>query len=109
MIRGDVIVCTSRGVYTGKPRAMVIIQPDHWTEVKSVVTCPFTGDARDIPSRLLVRASPENGLRKNSYLMLDKIAAIPKQSCKEMIGHLSDKDMRRLEYALCDAFGLPCF
>ena len=87
---------------------MVVIQPDGW-EVESVVMCPFTGKVRDIPSRLFIRASDENGLVKDSYLMLDKIAAVPRKNCKKVVGYLSDGDMRRLEYALCATFGLPCF
>ena len=78
MKRGEIYICAQRGPYSGKPRAMVIVQANRSMDAfDSVLVCPFTTYYLEgAPSRLKIVPTDLNGLRKDAYLMTDKITAI---------------------------------
>ena len=43
--------------------------------------------------RVLIEASKENGLNKNSYVMADKIVTVKKTMLGEKIGYISEQNM----------------
>jgi mRNA interferase MazF len=56
LCRGSVVTVASPGVYSGKPRPAVVVQPDRWLQAHpSVTLCPLTITLRQAP---LVRIEP---------------------------------------------------
>lgn len=107
MRRGEIWNVTARQDYTSKPRPCVIVQDDHFDGNDSITVCGLTGDLTPAGLfRLPVEASPQNGLRKVSCIMADKITTVPRANVRECIGRLSDADMLRLNRALCVFLGL---
>lgn len=109
MDKGDVYVCAGKGEYQGKPRAAVVLQsPVADQVVDSILVCPVTSVFLDASCRLAVSATEKNGLHKDSFLMVDKIGAMPQKRCRQKVGEMSPEDMRRLDHAICEALALPC-
>jgi len=74
--RGEIWTAASGGgEYGGKPRPVVIIGDDLFADLSSVTICGFTTHATDAPLiRLAVGPTAANGLRQNSWIMIDKIS-----------------------------------
>ena len=103
--RGDLITVALRGDF-GKPRPAVIIQSDYLT-THSVLVCPLTSDPIDAPLyRLAIPAAPANGLRVDSYVMAEKISAIPRWKLGGVIGRLDDEQIVALNRLLAEITGL---
>jgi mRNA interferase MazF len=107
MKRGDVVVVAASGDY-GKPRPAVVIQTDAFPETHaSVVLCQLTSEIVDAPDfRVTVDPSEENGLRILSQVMADKPVTVRRTRVGQIVGHLSDKDVGRLNIALAFVMGL---
>lgn len=106
MRRGDLIMVALAGDY-GKPRPAVVIQADILSETKSVLVCLITSD-RFAASyyRLALLPSPQNGLRKPSDIMVDKIAAVPRAKCRAPIGRITADENAELNRLLNFVLGL---
>ena len=101
MKRGEIWAAAAGSGYAGKPRPVVIVQDDRFDATASVTVCAFTTDPTDAPHiRLLIEATPSNGIRESSRLMVDKVTTVPRSKLGEHIGELSDEDMIRLARAL---------
>ena len=73
----------------------------------SITGCPFTSDPDNAPLiRIPVPATPENGLRAESRLMVDKVMTPRRSKLSDKIGHLEREHMLALERALLVFFGL---
>jgi mRNA interferase MazF len=107
MKRGDVVVVAASGDY-GKPRPAVVVQTDAFPEAHaSVVLCQLTSEIVDAPDfRVTVDPSEENGLRILSQVMADKPVTVRRTRVGQIVGHLSDKDVGRLNIALAFVMGL---
>ncbi len=93
--------------YASKPRPAVILQDDGFSETLSITVCPITSEPTEAPIlRILVEPTPENGLRKSSRLMVDKIITVPKGRLAQRIGRLADDDLLRLNRSLLVFLGL---
>jgi mRNA interferase MazF len=87
--------------YAGKPRPVSIIQDDAFDATASITVCLITSEPIEAPIlRLNVKSTPENGLLKNSHLMVDKITALPRARLRQRIGVLADDDLLRLNRSL---------
>jgi mRNA interferase MazF len=65
--------------YASKPRPVVIIQDECFTETLSISVCPLTSEPIEAPIlRIQVEPTPENGLRATSRLMVDKVTTVPR-------------------------------
>ena len=86
MKRGDVVLVAVPGDY-GKPRPVVVIQTDLANETHaSFVVCPMTSYIQDAPLfRLDVVPTAENGLKKPSQVMVDKIVAVRREKVRQVI------------------------
>ena len=105
MKRGDVITVAAAGDY-GKPRPAVIVQSD-WLKADSVLVALFTSSLTDAPLfRLSVNPSAANGLKLPSQIMVDKILAVPREKCGEVIGRLEAAEMLTLDRMLSVMLGL---
>ncbi|MCR5388822.1 MAG: type II toxin-antitoxin system PemK/MazF family toxin [Lachnospiraceae bacterium] len=106
MRRGEIWTLQDKN-YASKARPVVIIQDDSRNSFDSVILCLFTTfESSNIETRVLVKASPENGLYKDSYVMTDKIVTVDKSILGESIGKLSESDMKAVSDQLKVVLGL---
>jgi mRNA interferase MazF len=106
MRRGDLIVVAAPGDY-GKPRPAVVIQSDALEATGSLLVCLLTTTQRPAPFyRLPLEATPENGLRDPSDVMVDKIFALPRGKCGAPIGRLTRAQILALNHILSLVVGL---
>ena len=107
MKRGEVWTVSGGQDYAGKPRPALILQNDQFDATPSITLCAFTTDTTEAPLfRLPVAPTPSNGLRRESRLMVDKIATVPKSKLGDRIGRLDEEDMVRLNRAVLVFLGL---
>ena len=107
MRRGEIWTAAAAQDYAGKPRPVVILQDDRFSETESIIVCPFTTDPSDAPLfRLPIVPGSANGLRAVSRLMVDKITPIPKSKLGTRIGRLADEDVVRLNRAVTVFLGI---
>lgn len=100
MKRGEIWSLRDR-LYASKARPVVIVQSDRHEAFDSVILCLFTTfDSSTIETRVLISASAENGLYKDSYVMTDKIVTVEKSMLGERIGRLSEEDMKAVSEQL---------
>ena len=91
----------------GKPRPALVIQADQFAEVGSVTVAFMTGTMTAAPLlRLTVEPSPENGLRKRSQIMVDKIMTVRRERVGEPFGRLDDETMLALNRSIVLFLGL---
>ena len=91
----------------GKPRPAVIVQDDRFDATSSVTVCAFTTDGTDAPLfRLVTEPDDENGLRRTSRLMADKITTVPRTRLGKRIGRLAAADLAGLNRAVAVFLGL---
>lgn len=101
MKRGDVVLVALQGDY-GKPRPAVILQNDLITaeQSDSVIVCPMTSAVSGMQEfRVMVEPAPDNGLRLRSEIMVEKLAGVPRQRLREVVGRLDAKAMQAVERA----------
>ncbi len=88
----------------GKPRPALVLQSNLYAELDSIVVVPITTDLRnDAPLfRLAVDPTAENGLRKPSQLMVDKVSAVVKARIDRKIGHADGPLMAQVSTMLTE-------
>ncbi|MDR6816756.1 mRNA interferase MazF [Neorhizobium sp. 2083] len=92
----------------GKPRPAVILHAEEFIEHHvTLLLCPLTTFLADSPSfRPTITPSTDNGLQTTSQIMVDKMTHLRKSAIRQIIGHLSDDEMQRLETAVITITGL---
>lgn len=107
LTRGDVVIVALQGDY-GKPRPALVVQADLFNDVHaSISVVPVTTTLVDSPLfRLTVEASPTNGIRTLSQLMIDKLTAVRRDRIDRTVGRLDDDLMLRVNRALALWLGL---
>ena len=74
-------------VTPGKPRPVLIVQADALGALSSVVVIPLTTFGHEASIvRPAMGASPDNGLDQDSFVMLDKVVAIPRTTDRSPFG-----------------------
>lgn len=107
MRRGDIYTAAARGVYSGKPRPVVIVQDDRFDATVSVTVCPLTTNPVEAPLfRVPVEPSEPNGLDERSFLMVDKVTTMPRANLGDHLGRLGENHLLQLNRALIVFFGL---
>jgi len=105
MRRGDLVTIALQGAY-GKPRPALIVQSDLFAEHPSVTILPVTSELLDTPLfRVQVESSPDNGLRKRSQVMVDKVQSVPREKIGAVFGRLDDEAMLSVNRALAVFLG----
>lgn len=93
--------------YAGKPRPAVIVQDDHFSGTDSVIVCPLTSDPTSAPLfRPPVQTGARSGLGAASYLMVDKLTAVPRRRLGKRVGSLAPQEVRNLNRAIFVFLGL---
>jgi mRNA interferase MazF len=92
----------------GKPSPAVVIQSDLFNDSQSSVTVlPVTSAPVDAPLfRVPVSATPGNGLRTDSYVMVDKVQSVGRQKIGPPIGRVSDEMLVQLSRAVAVWVGI---
>jgi mRNA interferase MazF len=105
--RGDVVIVSIQGDY-GKPRPAVIVQSDLFNDThSSIILCPLTSDIQDAPLfRLTIEPNKDNGLTKQSQIMIDKVTALKRERIVQNIGHIDDDSMIKLNRSLALFLGI---
>lgn len=108
MRRGDVVLIAQRGIYSGKPRPAVVIQAAGLDDHPSVLVCLVSSsdEAGAAPFRMPIRADPANGLDRPSLIQADRIETIRRDNIAEVIGHVDEATLGRLNKALGLFLGL---
>ncbi|MDR2956801.1 MAG: type II toxin-antitoxin system PemK/MazF family toxin [Coriobacteriales bacterium] len=104
MNRGELWIGAETG-YASKPRPALIIQSDRYSDDESVVTCLVTSYATDSTGndyRVDLPKDEQNDLKVDSFVMLDKIVAIPRQKLVKHIGSLNSEKMEEVYTRLVD-------
>ena len=107
MRRGDICIAAARGIYSGKPRPVVIVQDDRFDATASITVCPLTTNPLDAPlTRIDVEVTAATGIEQPSKIMIDKITTMPRANVRDHLGRLADADLIRLDRALLVFLGL---
>jgi mRNA interferase MazF len=105
--RGEVWSAAGGPDYAGKPRPVVIIQDDSFSETASISICSLTTtDIGPAEFRAPIEPDAKNGLRRRSWAMADKITTVPRVKLGERLGQLSPAQMRPLNRAMLVFLGL---
>ena len=105
MRRGDLVTVALQGDY-GKPRPALVIQSDLFQDHPSVTLLPVTGTLHPTPIfRIMVVPSPENGLRKPSQVMVDKVVTVSRERIGERMGCLDEGTLIEVTRALAVFLG----
>jgi len=106
MKRGDLVTVALQGDY-GKPRPALIIQSDQFAELDGVTLALLTSDGSDSPLfRVDINPAPENGLRKPSQILLDKIMTVPRAKVGRVIGRVDSNTMVQVDRAIALFLGI---
>src|SRR5688572_16785567 len=93
MRRGDLVTVAISGGF-GKPRPALVIQSDHFDATASITVLLISGTLVEAPLiRLTVDPAPENGLRKRSQIMIDKVMTVRRDRLAEPFGRLGEETM----------------
>ena len=101
------MIAAGSGDY-GKPRPSVVVQTSFFNATHtSIVICPMTSDV--VPSllyRIDVEPDGENGLRRRSQVMVDKVMALRRERIGDVIGILDRDTMLQVDRSLAFWLGL---
>jgi mRNA interferase MazF len=86
----------------------VIVQADDLGEATTtLLVCPVTSDLTEkLPVRPAIDPNPQNGLRVQSQIMIDKMLAIPRDHVRQLVGKIDAETRVRLDSALLIVLGL---
>lgn len=108
MRKGDVVIVPGGPDY-GKVRPAIVVQADAVTRVwNSVFVCPQSSHPTEVETfaRISLDASPDNGLRVPSQIMVDKITTYPLDRVRGPIGPIDEKSVEALNVSLVVLLGL---
>jgi mRNA interferase MazF len=100
MNRGEIWTLHDEG-YSSKARPIVIVQAHPGKLFDSVILCLFTTfESSHIPTRVHISPNETNGLKKDSFVMTEKLITIDKKELGKKIGVLTDDQMHRISHQL---------
>ncbi len=106
MKRGSLVTVALSGTL-GKPRPALVVQSDLFAAHPSMVILPITSELRDTPLfRVLVEPTAENGLRKDSQIMVDKPQSVPRSKVGSVIGEIDEKNLIQVNRLLAVFLGI---
>jgi len=105
-MRGDLVTIALQGDF-GKPRPALVIQSNFFFDHPSVTILPITSEIRETPLfRFLIEPSQENGLFKNSQVMIDKIQTVSTEKVSKPFGSISEAHLLEVNRLLALFLGL---
>ena len=107
MKRGEIWTVSGGPDYAGKPRPALVVHDDVFDATASITICPLSTHQLDAPLiRLEVEPTEQNGLRVQSFVMIDKVTTVSKSKVDTHVGRLSDEELVRVNRALIVFLGL---
>jgi transcriptional modulator of mazE/toxin, mazF len=93
------------GAEIKKKRPCLIVSPDEInTYLQTVIIVPLTSTQRILPTRILIKASPQSGLSNDSYAVLDQLKTVDKSRLSAPIGEISDEEKHAVSDILKEMF-----
>lgn len=93
------------GAEIKKKRPCLIVSPDEInTYLQTVIIVPLTSTQRNLPTRILIKASPQSGLSNDSYAVLDRLKTVDKSRLSAPIGEISDDEKHAVSDILKEMF-----
>jgi mRNA interferase MazF len=106
MMRGDLVTVAMQGDF-GKPRPALVIQADLFSEHTSVTVLPITSTLVEAPLlRITLQPNSENGLKKPSQVMVDKIMTVRRDKIGPAFGHIDADALVQIERCLALFLGI---
>jgi mRNA interferase MazF len=104
--RGDIVTVAPPGDFN-KPRPTLVLQQRAYPETENVTIALITSDLSHAHHiRVGVEPDAQNGLRKQSEVMVDNVQTIRVQRIGSVIGSLDGATMNRVNAALIIFLGL---
>ncbi len=109
--RGDIFYADLSpvvGSEQGGIRPVIIIQNDIGNKYSpTIIVAAITSQINKakLPTHVEI-SSEEYGLNKDSVVLLEQIRTLDKKRLKEKIGHMTDKDIQKVDEALLISMGL---
>lgn len=109
--RGDIFYADLSpviGSEQGGIRPVIILQNDVGNKYSpTVIVAAITSQINKakLPTHVEI-SSEEYGLNKDSVVLLEQVRTLDKKRLKEKIGHMTDKDMQKVDDALTVSLGL---
>lgn len=105
--RGDFVLAAAPRDY-GKPRPVLALQANLFSDLPSITVCPLTSFLRDEtgPLRITVEPSAQTGLRKRSQIAVDKITTLSKARFGAVIGRADEELMQRVTRSVAIFLGI---
>lgn len=102
MTRGEIVVVTARGAYTGKPRPALVVQSDAFNDTHASVTiCPITSEIVDATLfRITLPPGSRTGLQMPSQVMTDKLVSVPRTAVTRTIGRCDSDELESVSNAV---------
>lgn len=96
---------TTIGAEMKKTRPCLIVSPDEMNAyVSTVIIVPLTSTKRDLPTRVLIKASSQSGLNNDSYAAIDQLKTIDKLRLGNLIGEISESEKQSITDVLLEMF-----
>lgn len=93
------------GAEIKKKRPCLIVSPDEInTYLQTVIIVPLTSTQRDLPTRILIKATPQSGLSNDSYAVLDQLKTVDKSRLSAPIGEISEEEKHAVSDILKEMF-----
>lgn len=106
MRRGEFVTISLQGDF-GKPRPALVIQADQFDEHATVTVLPITSTLVAAPLlRITVQPNVENGLQKQSQVMVDKAMTIKRDKIGPSFGRIASETLVEVERCLAVFLGI---
>ncbi|MDE7397815.1 MAG: type II toxin-antitoxin system PemK/MazF family toxin [Muribaculum sp.] len=93
------------GAEMQKTRPCLVISPDEMNAyVRTVIIIPLTSTSRALPTRVLIKATPQSGLNNDSYAAIDQIKTVDKSRLGNLIGEISESEKHDVTTVLLELF-----
>lgn len=93
------------GAEMQKKRPCIVISPDEMNAyVRTVIIIPLTSTSRELPTRVLIKATTQSGLNNDSYAAIDQIKTVDKSRLGNLIGEISESERHDVTSVLLDLF-----
>lgn len=105
--RGSVVLMVASRAYN-KVRPGVVVQSDASTShFDSLTICMITSEPSEGSQlRIPIEPNEDNGLKRSSWVQTEKLMTIPQVETRQVIGELTQMQMREIDVALATHLNL---
>lgn len=105
-MRGDLVTIALSGDF-GKPRPALVIQTNQFNEHTTVTVLPISSTLVDAPLlRVSVIPDADNGLQKQSQIMIDKAMTIKREKISPAFGRIDPNTLVEIDRCLAVFLGI---